>query len=855
MQEMRSKCIALFPMKNPQNQIMFYLCNNEQVCGRLCKTHIKELMNFGWPGAMYIEPTKEKEEGEILEEGEIVEDIICHEPFALELGVWKHIIIVPYAHAIKYDTMFSKDLQDFFSKEWKEIDKTEEIYNMMPDKSDKKDINYLLAFPTENNLSKHKQKIITLDTKTLLFLQNVCPNMIIQSTTINRYHAMPHISIKYLLMLVNYYKGGLWYDISLDEWKQFSKIINRCSQDKKLQELADFYIRKFENIITIVTENGVKFYFNDEDNVIAGSEFLFKQVINNSANIINIPVYAVIFNAIVEIIESKGRVADLIKKFTPKEIVLLLQDWNFLEITNKLLNKKLLSEILSYLGSRVENKFILTQIWVTTVDITEDDTTNKFVNQIELMRALVEAPRVTEYEKYFPKYIRNSKNIPQYKPSLFKGCEKIGKGAFGSVVSCFDSLTRNRVAIKQIIKESETTDMVHIMREINILIHLCGHPNIIQLQNVYQDNEKMYLVTPFHTNTLHNVIYKSAVSRNFLPLSIIKQYINQLLLGLRWSHIRGVIHADVKPQNIMVDDATNQIKIIDFGSSKLFTNEKPYRFRRDADIVTVTYRAPELFFNTYYNKRLADGKGGKYMKLPEKIDVWSAGIILIQMLTPKYIYLQGNEEDNSPFAITQRRIHNYYIRNVDAKEKQRKDEETAEDKRIMYNDIVLHAIYSTFVDKNEETGDVFSKNRLVEFLKDHSHTNIYSDKDAINFILSLVNCDPAIRSSAETALKDTFIQASFPQISFAEFSCDTSSRFRPPMLIPPPVPPVPASIKPKKEHNRDRKRNRSRSPRSPRSRRSPRSPRSPRRTDKKGGDAKKEKKKGTKRAKRIKKKN
>ena len=103
------------------------------------------------------------------------------------------------------------------------------------------------------------------------------------------------------------------------------------------------------------------------------------------------------------------------------------------------------------------------------------------------------------------------------------------------------------------------------------------------------------------------------VTRNYIklkeefPLFIIKLYSFQMARALAYVHAQGLIHRDLKPQNILIDTSTNRVYLADFGSAKkIMENECNVAY-----ICSRYYRAPELIFgNTDYTN---------------SIDVWSFG--------------------------------------------------------------------------------------------------------------------------------------------------------------------------------------------------------------------------------------
>ena len=105
-----------------------------------------------------------------------------------------------------------------------------------------------------------------------------------------------------------------------------------------------------------------------------------------------------------------------------------------------------------------------------------------------------------------------------------------------------------------------------------------------------------------------------------MPLLLIKLYSYQLIRALAYIHALGICHRDFKPQNILTDPTTHELKLCDFGSAKKLVQGEP----NVSYISSRPYRAPELIFGaTEYTCA---------------IDLWSAGCVIAELVTGGYFF-------------------------------------------------------------------------------------------------------------------------------------------------------------------------------------------------------------------------
>eukprot|EP01130_Rhizamoeba_saxonica_P008075 TRINITY_DN3263_c0_g1_i1.p1 TRINITY_DN3263_c0_g1~~TRINITY_DN3263_c0_g1_i1.p1 ORF type:complete len:289 (-),score=55.52 TRINITY_DN3263_c0_g1_i1:659-1501(-) len=142
--------------------------------------------------------------------------------------------------------------------------------------------------------------------------------------------------------------------------------------------------------------------------------------------------------------------------------------------------------------------------------------------------------------------------------------KSLGKGAFGTVYLATHRITGEKYAIKQMDKGKVGNDKLpKVMRESQILDQL-DHVNIVKIFDVYDSKDDLYFVLEYiDCGTLFNLLKKNGL----IPEDLIARYIRQVLEGLVYLHDQGIVHRDIKGDNILLtSDGT--VKITDFGTAK-----------------------------------------------------------------------------------------------------------------------------------------------------------------------------------------------------------------------------------------------------------------------------------------------
>lgn len=207
-------------------------------------------------------------------------------------------------------------------------------------------------------------------------------------------------------------------------------------------------------------------------------------------------------------------------------------------------------------------------------------------------------------------------------PEHLELIKKVGSGAYGCVASFQDSKLNCKVAVKKITNAfADLIDGKRILREIKLLRHF-KHENIIQILDIYpptsRDFDDIYIVTDLMETDLHRVIY----SKQSLSEEHAQYFIYQLLRGLYYLHSCNVVHRDLKPSNLLVNKNCD-LKICDFGLARGMGEDEDDPGLTDY-VVTRWYRAPEVVLAA--------------SAYSEKIDLWSVGCILYEVLARKPLF-------------------------------------------------------------------------------------------------------------------------------------------------------------------------------------------------------------------------
>ncbi|XP_012345760.1 glycogen synthase kinase-3 beta-like isoform X10 [Apis laboriosa] len=209
----------------------------------------------------------------------------------------------------------------------------------------------------------------------------------------------------------------------------------------------------------------------------------------------------------------------------------------------------------------------------------------------------------------------------------------IGNGSFGVVYLAKLCDTEELVAIKKVLQDKRFKNReLQIMRRLehcNIVklkyfFYSSGDKNILNATNpvFHVDKDEVYLnlVLEYIPETVYKVARHYNKSKQTIPINFIKLYMYQLFRSLAYIHSLGICHRDIKPQNLLLDPESGVLKLCDFGSAKHLVKGEP----NVSYICSRYYRAPELIFGA--------------IDYTTKIDVWSAGCVVAELLLGQPIF-------------------------------------------------------------------------------------------------------------------------------------------------------------------------------------------------------------------------
>lgn len=327
------------------------------------------------------------------------------------------------------------------------------------------------------------------------------------------------------------------------------------------------------------------------------------------------------------------------------------------------------------------------------------------------------APFASIYADVNSKKPENYWNYNEFRPSFgkidkYEVTKKIGRGRYsevfnGNIIGNTNiSTSKNKCVIKML--KPIRNQQKKLRREILILQNLSKQKNIIKLLDVVRDEDSSITCLVFEhiNNTNCKELYPT------LSESDIRYYVDQIFVGLESCHSCGIMHRDLKPDNIVIDHQKKELRIIDWGLGEFYHPGQEYSCR----VATRYYKSPEIMIDMD-NTRHYD----------YALDIWSAGCIAAQMMYRINPFFDGADNHEQLVEIT----------------------------KVLGTDELLE-----WIDESNFKLDEYYKPRVIEKhrtrkdLKDFINENNSHlvSKDGINFLEKIFVFNPQKRMTAREAM-------------------------------------------------------------------------------------------------------
>ena len=215
----------------------------------------------------------------------------------------------------------------------------------------------------------------------------------------------------------------------------------------------------------------------------------------------------------------------------------------------------------------------------------------------------------------------------------------IGEGGMGAVYEAVNAALGKRAAVKVIAKDlAQRTDVVERFQREARTIAAIDDPNVVDIFDLNEIDGASCILMP-----LIGGVSLEELCRQMGPMPILEAFVIgvQIASGLDAVHAAGVVHRDIKPQNIMIERRQRRryfVRIVDFGVAKILDARLAagYRSRTMSVVGTIGYMAPEQ-------------AGGR--EVDARADVYALGVLLYRMLTARTPY-----EDDTLYGLIEKQV-------------------------------------------------------------------------------------------------------------------------------------------------------------------------------------------------------
>lgn len=208
--------------------------------------------------------------------------------------------------------------------------------------------------------------------------------------------------------------------------------------------------------------------------------------------------------------------------------------------------------------------------------------------------------------------LQHAANVVPIEEEYCIGLE-LGRGRFSVVKECVHKASGKHFAVKVIDKSTIEQEDKSLLRTEIAVLKLVNHPNIIHMEGLYESRQYIYIVMEMLKG---GELFERIVGRPRFSEEECCKVIRPLLESVAYLHDLGIVHRDLKPENILCGENLEDLKIADFGLSKMILPTE----KMEAACGTLSYVAPEVLTLQGYGR---------------EADLWSVGVIMFLLLCGK----------------------------------------------------------------------------------------------------------------------------------------------------------------------------------------------------------------------------
>jgi serine/threonine protein kinase/tetratricopeptide (TPR) repeat protein len=232
------------------------------------------------------------------------------------------------------------------------------------------------------------------------------------------------------------------------------------------------------------------------------------------------------------------------------------------------------------------------------------------------------------------------------KVSHYRILEKLGAGGMGVVYLAEDMKLGRKVAIKILSHEYTTNkDRLHRFDQEAAAASNLNHPNILTIHEVGDDDGRHYIATEY----IDGVTLRRKLAASHLEAPEILDIALQIASALEEAHAAGIVHRDIKPDNIMIR-RNGYVKVLDFGLAKLTetVDRTPLDTESPTRVLVQTDAGVVMGTSHYMSPEQARGK-----PVDARSDIWSLGVVIYEMVAGRTPF-EGETSTDVIVAITQK---------------------------------------------------------------------------------------------------------------------------------------------------------------------------------------------------------